>query len=130
MNLAEFRCQYPLKPHQIVWRASTKEEMEVISYPFPENGGIFVMIRKRNDPTTLEQVNVTWLLTKKPSFFNIYFPHNWSDVFGVKIGKLYFDFYLMQGLWMYVNFHGWRNLQRYRLKLFPKWKFVPDKHNV
>lgn len=50
----ELRQQF--KPYQLVdWYG---QQLEVISFPSPERNSVIVMMRQRNDPTTLQEVTL------------------------------------------------------------------------
>lgn len=62
---------------------------------------------------------------------SFYFPKNFRDVLGFRIGFFYADCYLSWSGWpsIYMNFHGWWNLYRYRINLPWFWEVIPDRSN-
>lgn len=53
-------------PHRLAINKETKSVIELISYPFEENGKILICVRETpNDPTTLNEVSIHNLLLVK-----------------------------------------------------------------
>ncbi len=72
MTLKEFRDQYPgIKPYTLMRDGSFI--YEVISWPWEEDGGIFVNVRTtRGDPTTLKTIQISIKESQKLAIKNIF----------------------------------------------------------
>lgn len=103
-------------------------DKELISFPFyvdynsDTNNEIHIMIRDKDNPCTLQEVDLREveipLPPKKKSWFAILPPWKNLGCFGVRAGRFYADVFIHPYFGLFMNYKGkkrWYNLRKLRL---------------